>query len=80
MKTCVLSDKQCCCGVMQVYQMESKTRGVALIINNHEFHHPMFKDRHGTDEDCDRLRKCFEDNLGFHVTVLPNLRGQVIPT
>ncbi|KAL8574865.1 hypothetical protein ACOMHN_044887 [Nucella lapillus] len=60
-----------------VYKMESNPRGMALIINIKTFHH--LTNRGGTDEDCERLRRCFQD-LHFDVQVRHDLTSQGIIT
>ena len=66
----------------QVYKMDSKPRGVALIINNETFNcqcpdHNCLAHRDGTDEDCEMLENLFRHKLHFDVSVLRDLTGEV---
>ena len=55
--------------------MDSKPRGVALIINNENF--DCLEQRVGTDKDCQMLARLFEDNLHFDVLIHRDLTGEV---
>lgn len=49
------------------YNMNYKKRGLALIFNHELFDIPNLTKRQGTNIDCEKLEKTFE-NLGFEVT------------
>ena len=62
--------------------MDSKPRGVALIINNENFDcqcpgHKCLGQRVGTDQDCQMLANLFEHKLHFDVLIHRDLTGQV---
>ena len=55
--------------------MDSKPRGVALIINNENF--DCLERRVGTDQDCQMLADLFEHMLHFDVLIHRDLTGKV---
>lgn len=55
------------------YRMESKPRGLCMIVNNRVFDH--LSERKGTDVDAQNLRFLFED-LGF--SVLPDKKDKTV--
>lgn len=50
------------------YKMDHKHRGLAIIFNNEEFDDTEYPTRHGTQVDCDNLKRTFE-SLSFKVKV-----------
>jgi len=57
----------------EVYNMNHKNRGVAIIFNHKNFHKELMDTRHGTDVDCENLTKVFE-NLNFKVKAFHDLK------
>lgn len=63
-------------GVDRVYKMESRIRGIALIISNELFQYPEFTNRAGTCMDCSILLTLFQYKLHFEVRVFKDLTAQ----
>lgn len=50
------------------YNMSHPNQGIAVIFNNQIFDSPLFKEREGTQKDCDSMEKLMK-KFGFYVKI-----------